>query len=60
MRILAVLLALSCASDIAIITRQEKQQDTSDVIVTTEASTEPGDEEEPVGEPAGEPSSEMT
>ena len=64
MRIITLLLLLSCASDIAIITREEKQQDTSDVIVTTEASVEPADEEEPSyepsGEPSDEPSSEMT
>ena len=64
MRMLTLIFLLACASDIAIITREEKQQDTSDVIVTTEASVEPADEEEPsyepAGEPSGEPSSEMT
>ena len=64
MRMMTLLLLLSCSSDIAIITREEKQQDTSDVIVATEASVEPSDEEEPAyepsTEPAEEPSSEMT
>ena len=48
-----------CSSDIAIITREEKQQDTSDIIVTTEASVEPSSEE-PSYEPSTEPSDEMT
>ena len=48
-----------CSSDIAIITRDEKQQDTSEIVVTTEASIEPSSEE-PSYEPSTEPSNEMT
>ena len=62
-KFLQILLFSACASDIAIITTEQKQQDTSEPVVTTEASTEPSDEEpsyEPSTEPAGEPSDEMT
>ena len=58
-RIGLFLLLSACSSDIAIITREEKQQDTSDIIATTEVSTEPSDEE-PSYEPSAEPSDEMT
>lgn len=53
------ILLSGCSSDIAIITREEKQQDTSDIVVATEASVEPSSEE-PSYEPSTEPSDEMT
>ena len=57
MRMMTLLLLLSCSSDIAIITREEKQQDTSDVITNTETDEET-EEEDPIEEPSGEPTDE--
>ena len=62
MRMLTLLFLLSCASDIAIITRQDKtQDDTAEVIGVGEPADDPwnpGDTDSP--EPSGEPSNEMT
>ena len=66
MRMLTLLFLLSCASDIAIITRQDKtQDDTAEVIGVGEPADDPWnpddtDLQEPAGEPSGEPSNEMT
>lgn len=53
-----LLVLLGCGSDIAIITKQEKTQDTSEII--NEPSTTLDPSSEPTAEPASEPGSEMT
>ena len=65
MRMMTLLLLLSCSSDIAIITTEQKRQDTAESIGVGEPADDPWnpddtDTEEPAGEPSGEPSSEMT
>ena len=65
MRMMTLLLLLSCSSDIAIITTEQKQQDTYESIGVGEPADDPWnpddtDTQEPAGEPSGEPSSEMT
>ena len=62
MRMMTLLLCLSCASDIAIITTEQKgYDDTAEVIGVGEPADDPWnpDDTDPQ-EPAGEPSSEMT
>ena len=58
---MTLLLLLSCASDIAIITTEQKQQDTSSITTTNEPADDPWepDSSEPESEEQ-EPSSEMT
>ena len=61
MRMLTLLFLLSCASDIAIITTEQKQQDTYESIGMGEPADDPWNPDDTdTQEPAGEPSSEMT
>ncbi len=61
MRMMTLLLLLSCSSDIAIITTEQKQQDTYESIGVGEPADDPWNPDDTdTQEPAGEPSSEMT
>ena len=61
MRMMTLLFALSCASDIAIITTEQKQQDTYESIGIGEPADDPWNPDDTdTQEPAGEPSDEMT
>ena len=61
MRMMTLLLLLSCSSDIAIITTEQKQQDTYESIGVGEPADDPWNPDDTdTEEPAGEPSSEMT
>ena len=61
MRMLIPLFLLACSSDIAIITTEQKQQDTYESIGVGEPADDPWNPDDTdTQEPAGEPSSEMT
>ena len=61
MRMMTLLLLLSCSSDIAIITTEQKQQDTYESIGVGEPADDPWNPDDTdTEEPAGEPSDEMT
>ena len=61
MRMMTLLLLLSCSSDIAIITTEQKQQDTAESIGVVEPADDPWNPDDTdTQEPASEPSSEMT
>ena len=61
MRMMTLLLLLSCSSDIAIITTEQKQQDTYESVGVGEPADDPWNPDDTdTQEPATEPSSEMT
>ena len=61
MRMMTLLLCLSCASDIAIITTEQKRQDTAETIGVGEPADDPWNPDDTdTQEPSDEPSSEMT